>query len=667
MIPIRNIGTLFIALLSQMSLADNWVPFSLDWDKAPVDLSFLLDPPAGKHGFLGIKNNRFVFEDGTEIRFWGIAMTGSACFPPHDRAPRIASRLSKFGINLVRFHQLDAHWAEPNLFAGPSTSRQSLNPEAIDRLDFFIQQLENRGIYVWLDGLASRKLVETDGLLFWKYIPPGLKGYIYFVPEFIKLHQQYLFDLWSHRNRYSRFAREYRDNPAIVLTELFHDNNLFLDIPRESYYLNQLGTAWTEWNKVRGVVDPPPLDWNRPFPEMRDFITGVMIHTNRYMFNYLRQLSVKIPIAATSRLTTYQDLLATSFLDFTHAEGYWNEPSAIPNQFDNRSMAQIDTNEEGNLFSQLALSRMLDKPFLVSAWGDPWPNEYRAELPLWISAMASFQDWQGCIFSPYQTNLCEEDNPPLTSTDAFNDPCVFGLMPAAALLFHRKHIDTAKRELTIAMNSDTPFADDPIGLNEINATRLVSQYKMQTGIEPMPSGRGVLSPTQPTEEEWELYRTDTKNQLRHDAERGLIVVDAKQTQALIGRLNQAKLDDLSGFTVETDEEFGVCGVSSIDGKPVRDSQNLWITIVSAAQNTHFKHTQAKGSYRIENAGTAPVLIRQTPVRLFIQTRHRDWIIEAVDGNGSVIETLPYQYEKNRLSFLAGVHPTLFYRLSCTDK
>ena len=55
--------------------AETWFPFMVPWDDATVtatDVSRLtLDAPAGKHGFLTVKNSHFYFEDGTRIRFLG--------------------------------------------------------------------------------------------------------------------------------------------------------------------------------------------------------------------------------------------------------------------------------------------------------------------------------------------------------------------------------------------------------------------------------------------------------------------------------------------------------------------------------------------------------------------------------------------------------------------
>jgi len=49
------------------------IPYVLLWNKMPVDISFIFEneKPAGKHGFLQVKGENFVFEDGTPAKFWG--------------------------------------------------------------------------------------------------------------------------------------------------------------------------------------------------------------------------------------------------------------------------------------------------------------------------------------------------------------------------------------------------------------------------------------------------------------------------------------------------------------------------------------------------------------------------------------------------------------------
>ena len=96
-----------------------FIPFPLRYDAMPIDISssFGAERPAGKHGFLTRSGSHFVFEDGTPARFWGVNFNGGACFPEFWYAEKAARRLRMTGINIVRFHQLDAEWNTPNLFS----------------------------------------------------------------------------------------------------------------------------------------------------------------------------------------------------------------------------------------------------------------------------------------------------------------------------------------------------------------------------------------------------------------------------------------------------------------------------------------------------------------------------------------------------------------------
>ena len=86
----------------------DWAPYTLPWDDAPLDISFLFEreAPAGRHGFVTADGGRFAFDDGTTARFWGTCFNAAANFPPADYSEKVARRLAKFGVNMVRLHQL---------------------------------------------------------------------------------------------------------------------------------------------------------------------------------------------------------------------------------------------------------------------------------------------------------------------------------------------------------------------------------------------------------------------------------------------------------------------------------------------------------------------------------------------------------------------------------
>ena len=140
-------------------------PFLISYD-APdnaVNMSHLLDAPAGRHGFVRVQDGRFVTDKGP-IRFHATNLTGPANFPTHAQADELADRIARFGINCVRMHYFDAEYGNfmtpaetgifgkggglPGAFSADPTKPFQLNPDAIDRQDYLIAALKKRGIYV---------------------------------------------------------------------------------------------------------------------------------------------------------------------------------------------------------------------------------------------------------------------------------------------------------------------------------------------------------------------------------------------------------------------------------------------------------------------------------------------------------------------------------------
>ena len=125
-----------------MTKESKYIPYPFYWDDTPIDISFVFkgEKPAGKHGFLKVSGGKLVFENGTKAKFWGANFNSGLNFPPFDFSEKIAERLAKIGINIVRFHQIDAEWANPNIFQFSKGERigntLSLDPKSMKRLDY---------------------------------------------------------------------------------------------------------------------------------------------------------------------------------------------------------------------------------------------------------------------------------------------------------------------------------------------------------------------------------------------------------------------------------------------------------------------------------------------------------------------------------------------------
>jgi len=161
-----------LSLLSYSQSTNEMAPLALDHRRAlhshsPLDVSFLPDAPAGRHGFIRVPNGRLATADGERIRFWGVNISdwskGSRQIPPKQDAPLWAATLACFGVNLVRLQFLDL-LAPRGLIAGGRQDTGSLDAEQLDREDLFISELEKRGIYFDFNLLVGRPFKPGDGI-----------------------------------------------------------------------------------------------------------------------------------------------------------------------------------------------------------------------------------------------------------------------------------------------------------------------------------------------------------------------------------------------------------------------------------------------------------------------------------------------------------------------
>ncbi|HXL73719.1 MAG TPA: hypothetical protein VN963_08855, partial [bacterium] len=108
-----------------------WVPFNAAGSSVQgtvLDMSSLLEAPAGKHGVLKTDYEKLVFDDGTPARFWGSVLADSWTNFTTAQEAQVANRLAASGSNL----------------AAVDLSNVSAVPRALSGL---IEAFKTKGIY----------------------------------------------------------------------------------------------------------------------------------------------------------------------------------------------------------------------------------------------------------------------------------------------------------------------------------------------------------------------------------------------------------------------------------------------------------------------------------------------------------------------------------------
>jgi hypothetical protein len=235
-----------------------YFPFVLPWDdaaKTVIDVSHLNPTPAGVNGRIVAKNGHFYDGKNNRVRFVGVNIVATACFPEKPVAEKIAARMHKFGINIVRLHHMDAAWSRPNLFDESAGTTQKFNDESLDRLDYLVSQLKKNGIYVNINLHVSRSWTTGDGLPEPDKLGSGGKPAPYFFPRMIDLQKDFARRMLSRKNPYTDLT--YAEDPAVAIVEITNENTLLGEAWGQGIenmpapYKQELQRLWNAWLKKK--------------------------------------------------------------------------------------------------------------------------------------------------------------------------------------------------------------------------------------------------------------------------------------------------------------------------------------------------------------------------------------------------------------------------------
>lgn len=557
----------------------------------PMDASNLLDPPAGKHGFLQVEEGRFVFEDGTPIRFFGVNIQGGEALPTHETALRLAERLSQLGINLVRLHLIDAAWAEPNLFDSRYEDTRHLSKASLDRLDYFIAELKRQGVYVYLDLLVRRKFTREDGVVSAEGLEGGAKMAAQYDQKLIELQKMFAHDLLMHENPYTK--RKLVNEPAIALLDIINESSLFKLRERTNkvppHYLEELAKLWVAFLPAKGKT-PADFPFGRSLkqegPLMQEFLADLQVRYFDEMSEFLRDLGLKIPISGSNLPLDGPDLLTHAGLDFIDRHAYWDHPKGgFGNQVQFHNRLLIETVDSNNLLVKLSRQRVRGMPFVVSEWNIAWPNEYRAIGPLLMTAYALFQDWDGLLQFNYQGVLV-----PLlieSNFDVSTKPEIFLQMASVARIFYRRDISPAHQRVAY-----------PI----LNAPEIPAAAALIHGIERVTERGGVARDENGKKRS--PWVSDTQ-ELHWDQSKGIISINTSRTQAALGRIGKTSVK-LKDVTFEVTTPFASLILTSLDDQTLSSSKRLLLTAVARSENSGMVYNATRTFLR--TSGTPPILM-----------------------------------------------------------
>ena len=527
-----------------------------------LDASRLLDAPAGKHGFVTVKDGRLAFADGARARFFGVSLIPPTAFPPDDaRADLLADRLARSGVNLVRLAELDTPLGPArSLFDDNRDDTKELDPEALAKLDHLIAAFKARGIYVTIELQGARRFRQGDESIpgGWK-LPPGGGPAAAFDPSVREAARKTAEALLTHVN--PETGLPLKDEPALAWVTLAGELTIF-DLPEAAEKESSTETA-----AIRELLRKDDVS------NVRKSWQGVESDQWRGLADSLRKLGVKVPIAGGShwkRDHDYAAAQASTGLDLIDDRLYYSGPSwAAP---DRRSTLRSRT---GGLLADSSRKRKPDRPYVVGQWAMPtfgaWASPYEGSDLLLAALTASHEDWdalirRGVFLFPRVWGSGAagtgggEDI--FALTEVVNGiPQTFALLPHASSILLRSAVETRA----------APKAATP---------------KASRG--PAKPGLGGWDPVE-----------------------GRLTIDTPHTRALVGWVGDSKAA-FEGLTIDLGgNPYGVAAVSSLGPEPIATARRLLVTVVGRVEPTGFRWSDG---WRREpgDPGRPPLL--QEPLR-----------------------------------------------------
>lgn len=648
-----------------------------------ADVSFLLEAPAGKAGFIHIEDGHLATGDGKRIRFWGVHFTdwskGSVELPAKEDAPMWAAALARHGINMVRLHFLDLP-APRGIIDSTRTDSRGFDSAQLDRLDFEIAEFKKRGIYVDLNLNVGGSYKAGDGVQDFDKIQ-WAKGLTLFDARLIELQKEYAKNLLTHVNPYTGLA--FKDEPAIAIVEILNENALYLGFRAPTPYYEQkltgLYNAWLEKHRdpetLQRLREIAAVSPGEPIPRLKAneaaaapaeryqaemaFVMDTESAFYRDMGRYLKDdLGVKVPITGTAdhshTSSPYTMLTSLAALDVIDGHAYWQHPGSPPPI---NTAAVMDPLH--STVVQLSRTAIAGKPYTVSEVNHPFPNEWAAEgIPL-LAAYGAFQDWDAIVLYTFEPKRDPEWKPYIGDAfDISSDPVRMTQMAAGALTFLRGDVHPAKQTVVRSYSAQQVLASRLLPKTEqpFFTPGFPRWLPLQHGVRigslagepfaPMSAPQSMVSDT------GELNWT-----------RGLVTIDSDNTQAFVGFV-QTDTRKPKNLSVDLTNDFASVVLTSLDDKPISQSSRMLLSAASHVGNTGMKWNAERS--KLIDQGGPPTLIEPVAGKVTLRGLSGATAVSALalDGAGHALgEAISAVKTEQDWKFPIGVAVTTWYIVS----
>jgi hypothetical protein len=659
--------------LTRTVTGSDWFPFQPSDKVLPsaIGMEEWLEKPAGKHGGVRMVGDHFEFTDGAPVKFWGVNLSyGGGCAPEKKDGQRTAARYAKYGVNGVRLHKFT--YPKDLMGIGDPDDSTRMDPEGLDRLDYFAAQLKKQGVYFgWSHSYNFHVCPGNRGrLLAYDEIAKNLHGNTYAFVNFAEDVQDLMIEmvvkLLGHKNPYTGLT--YAQEPALSYLEMQNEDDIFFYTSKDAFnacptYRRHFLQQFCDWLKTKygsdkrlraAWGDALPADQNLAkqniVPELNPWYFGED-HLPGQTGGPRQQL-----LDTAQYFHEAQNRFYAKFLKAVRWAGYegplvgspWQAPAMVPHYDNLRSDYLVGYIDRHNYFggglwdSMLAspgsgyfssgLQQVIDRPFGLSEWITVYPSLYSAEGPAMIAAYGlGLQGWDASYeFQSSSAGRTFADRAgwlPWGVWDA-DVPTQIGQFPTLARMIYRGDVRQAE-VISVRRVNPTDLAQGKFDFSDkVVQQGDVKSFGGSVPPEALAAGRVVVQFTDTrqasTLPDMAKYRrgativSSTGQLAWSTAGKGCFTVNTPGTKAAVGFAEGRRLA-LGDVTITPECPYASIVLTAADkDATLAGAKRAILSAVARNCNTGFKYFAVDN--KILDNGKAPILLE--PVKATIELRGR---------------------------------------------
>ena len=628
--------------LPDMGIVDYDNPFTGNWLKQESDLkilpssaldaSNLTEKPAGKHGALTVQKDNFIFEDGTEVKFWGINLSEKN-LTDHSRIDEIADDISKLGYNLARIKM----------------SVTGISKKGADNIRYAVHKFRENGIYTYLalndggdlNGYFDKELIDgqKDGIeklmkqkSEYTGIPlaedssvamlefmPGC-GFYYYKPLVLStVDEQSLKAMFNEylKKKYGTDAKLKKvwsgDGVGLNEYESLSGGTVNLD----KFSLSNLVYTKERTTDVRKFYEQVQLDY---FDGMRAFVRnlgykGLCTCNSNPLGEEL--------VLGDSLLNSNTDFIARGAVHNYNKNG---GDLSKPVYYGNNVISSLTDNGLG-IIGNLSRLKYKDTPYVVSEWNSAWLGKNYTEDYLLMATYGARQNWNPIAYN-YAGNEPTGGGKLESLYDIYNNPASRVSMVSAARLFDAvsKSAKTENEGITeqdIYLDGLRPYY---MNIKDNKASKFIHEDKFKNFYEFALSYSKEKSKSGGSAVPQNAIYTD--DEVKIDSIDGRIIVIADKAEAYAGQCADGDYADLESIALKMKNRWYTAMLTSVNNKPLKDESNMLLTLTASERNKGYSFTN---NY-INSPGRAPVIMQPVQGEVKIKIKG-DFDIYSLDVNG----------------------------------